>query len=173
MKSDVVIEGEHATIINKLIDYKYYNSKTDVFFDGLLVGILNGRRSSVKVGNDRVEITRTWLNKSQRSNFKTLISAFINLEQHHQGEAMNIQEILNDKEGTDSSSTLKLMKEYALYGIEKINEIYFLNNELADDMDYFNFIETSLDEYKDMITFTEENEDPLDREVKEILNEMS
>ena len=92
MRSDIVIEGANAKIFKELIERKFYQSNTDIFFDSLMIGLLSGHKAEITVGDDRVEITRTWLNNS-KSNFRNLISTFINLEQYNQGEPLTIQDI--------------------------------------------------------------------------------
>ena len=86
MKSDIVIEGENAQIFMDLIEEEIYQSNVDIFFDALLIGLLESKKGEPTPGNpgaETVEITRTWINNSKRNNFKTLISNFINLESNH------------------------------------------------------------------------------------------
>ena len=62
----------------------------------MLIGLLESKKGEATPGDqnvETVEITRTWINNSSRSNFKTLISNFINLELQKQGEPLNIQDV--------------------------------------------------------------------------------
>lgn len=96
MRSDIVIEGENAEIFKDLINNEIYQSNVDIFFDALLIGLLESKKGEATPGDqnvETVEITRTWINNSSRSNFKTLISNFINLELQKQGEPLNIQDV--------------------------------------------------------------------------------
>src|SRR5699024_168111 len=144
MKSDIVIEGENASVFKNLITYNYYKSNTDIFYDALMIGLLSGQKGEVTFGDERIEVTRTWINNSHRSNYRTLISTFVNLELSYQGEPMKIQEIFLDELGTNSSEKVALMKEFACFGIKKLNEIYFENNDIDDDIDYLNFVSDDL-----------------------------
>lgn len=172
MRSDIVIEGSNAKIFRELIEKDFYQSNTDIFFDSLMIGLLSGQKGEITVGDERVEITRTWLNNSNRSNFRNLISTFVNLEQHNQGEPLNIQEIFLDEKGTNSNEKLTLMKQYASHGIKKLYELYFDKNDISDTTDYLRFVDDDLENKKNINKneFIEEN--ALDKELKEILNEM-
>lgn len=172
MKSDIVIEGKNAEIFKKLIAKDFYQSNTDIFFDSLMLGLLYGKKGDITIGDERVEITRTWLNNPIRSNFRTLISTFINLELHHQGEPLKMQEIFLDELGTNSSEKAKLMRDFASFGIKKLDEIYFHNTDIDDLTDYFNFVSDDI-KAKSQLDFQEYYEGTsIDEELKEIINEM-
>lgn len=172
MKSDIVIEGQHAAVFKKLIENNFYQSNTNIFFDALMIGLLCGEKGEPTVGDERVEITRTWLNNPQRSNFRTLISNFINLELQYEGEPLKLQDIFLDELGTNDSEKIVLMKEYAFFGIQKLSEIYFDGDSIDDDTDYLNFISNDLTRTDNIDFHQYYNEKPFDLGIEEIINEM-
>lgn len=173
MKSDIVVEGYHAGIIKKLIDQGLFESRVEVFFTAAMTGILYEKQSEPSDGQERVEITRTWINNATNSNFKTLITTFLNLQAKMLGEPLKLQEIFLDEEQTNSSEKIASLKSYAYFGLEYLEDKYLKRNLIMDDLDLMNSIEEGLlkeEEIKDefsRIDFTNV-EDP---DIKEILGE--
>ncbi|MGD3159493.1 hypothetical protein ACMG5P_03635 [Staphylococcus haemolyticus] len=174
MRSDIVIEGENAEIFKDLINNEIYQSNVDIFFDALLIGLLESKKGEATPGDqnvETVEITRTWINNSSRSNFKTLISNFINLELQKQEEPLNIQDVFLDEEGTNSTKVVQLMKKYAYYGIQKLKRIYFEEQQLEDTLDYLNYVSDNI-KVKSEIDYKNYYQEDNEEDIFEILNEM-
>ena len=144
MKSDIIVEGHHASIIKKLIDKGFFENRTQVFFTAAMTGILFEKQSEPSDGDDRVEITRTWINRPNNSNFRGLITTFLNLQSKMLGEPLKLQDIFLDEEQTNSSDKIVSLKNYAYFGLEHFEREYLIDNLINDDMDLMNTLESEL-----------------------------
>lgn len=171
MKSDIILEGKNAAILKELVEKNYYNNYAEAFFDSLLLGLIEGKKGDLSIGSEEVKISRTWIANSKRDEFKNLINIYVNLEMYSNGKPLTIKEIFLDEEGTDSSSKMQEIKEYAYHGITVLSKKFLEGNNFFHDYEYYEFILDNLKE-KDEIEFEKNNEVNNDEQIDEIINDL-
>ena len=143
INSDIIIRGKHARIVNCLIENKVYNEGFEVFIDSCFLGLYHGQRSDIDTSsNDKVEISRTiW---ERRRELENSLFVFLQHEKYLQHQPLDTAEVFNMNLNTvDTKTLLEELKEYAYFGIEKLEEMF---NQLGSN--------TTVDS---LIQFSEEN----------------
>lgn len=174
MKSDIIIMGSHAEIINKFRQHKLYTptvSAADIFFIASLIGMYEGKIDEVDtLGNSKIEISRLYA--VNKPDILRIISTFENLEDKYNGIDLTLSEIFMDEEKTNSKEKMQKIKDHAFYGLKKLEETYF-NQEttLLNELDTILMIEQQLKTVKELSEFKVANEPVCELTFEELIEE--
>lgn len=166
MIADIQIEGLHAQIINDLNSQNVLTGNrgnADLFFLAVLIGLYHSKQSEMELLNiESLNISRTFLAKDRRSEFKYLLNTFENLESKFNGVELSISQIFLDEEGTNNSDKMISIKKHGYAGLEYLHKKYLEDTMIYDKVDVIKEISKDLLEVEEL--------EKLELDVKPVIN---
>lgn len=147
MSSDITLQGKQSELITNLFEKGIFDKSSGnagVFFLATLIGIFESQIGEADSGGKEVNISRTYLAKSDRANFRFVLNTFENLEKKFNGVDQSMTQIFLDEEALNDSEKFQSVKNHGYAGLEILNNNFFADNTIIDALDIVTLIEGDL-----------------------------